>query len=195
VRRLVAPALGLNSRYQPPFGAPLPIPSWLYEHLEKWHYLSFLKSKKTMELLEELRFQALQPEKINALIHVVENDSGYRLYRSVESAKFALTGRESAIFVFDDPPVAIDANVTREQFEAWIAREIHRIAECVERLFRRSGVSFKEVDSIFMTGGTSLVPAVKKLFTERFGAERMKAGEELTSVAKGLALEALTVFG
>jgi hypothetical chaperone protein len=46
-----------------------------------------------------------------------------------------------------------------------------------------------------MTGGTSLVPAVKRLFTERFGAERMKGGEELTSVAKGLALEALTVFG
>ena len=195
VRRLVAPALGLNSRYQPPFGAPLPIPSWLYEHLEKWHYLSFLKSKKTMELLEELRFQALQPEKINALIHVVENDSGYRLYRSVESAKFALTGQESTRFVFDDPPVAIDANVTREQLEAWIAREIHRIGECVDRLFRRSGVSFEEVDSVFMTGGTSLVPAVKKLFTERFGAERMKGGEELTSVAKGLALEALTVFG
>ncbi len=195
VRRLVAPALGLNSRYQPPFGAPLPVPSWLYEHLEKWHYLSFLKSKKTMELLEELRFQALEPEKINALIHVVENDSGYRLYRSVESVKFSLTDRESAAFVFDDPPIALTSNVSREQFEEWIAREVHRIGDCVDRLFRRSSVSFEEVDSVFMTGGTSLVPAVKRLFTERFGAERMKGGDELTSVAKGLALEALTVFG
>jgi hypothetical chaperone protein len=195
VRRLVAPSLGLNSPYQPPFGAPLPIPSWLYEHLEKWHYLSFLKSKRTMELLEELRFQALEPEKINALIHVVESDSGYRLYRSVESAKFALTDRESAAFVFDDSPIAIHANVAREQFEAWIAREVHRIGDCVDRLLRRSGVSFQEVDSVFMTGGTSLVPAVKRLFTERFGPERMKGGDELTSVAKGLALEALTVFG
>jgi hypothetical chaperone protein len=195
VRRLVAPALGLNSHYQPAFGAPLPIPSWLYEHLEKWHYLSFLKSKKTMELLEELRFQALAPEKINALIHVVQNDSGYRLYRSVEGVKFALTNRESAPFVFDDPPIAIHSNVAREQFEAWIAREVHRIGDCVDRLFRRSGISFQEVDSVFMTGGTSLVPAVKRLFSERFGAERMKGGDELTSVAKGLALEALTAFG
>ncbi|HEY1371441.1 MAG TPA: Hsp70 family protein [Candidatus Binatia bacterium] len=195
VRRLVAPALGLNSHYQPAFGAPLPIPSWLYEHLEKWHYLSFLKSKKTMELLEELRFQALAPEKINALIHVVQNDSGYRLYRSVEGVKFALTNRESAAFVFEDAPIAIHANVAREQFEAWIAREVHRIGDCVDRLFRRSGISFQEVDSVFMTGGTSLVPAVKRLFSERFGAERMKGGDELTSVAKGLALEALTAFG
>jgi hypothetical chaperone protein len=192
VRRLVAPALGLNSRYRPAFGAPLPIPSWLYEHLEKWHYLSFLKAQRTMELLGELKFQALEPEKIAALIHVVENDGGYRLYRSVENAKFALTDAETAAFGFDDAPIAIHEDLTRERFEAWIARDIQRIADCVDRLFRRSGVSFHEVDSVFMTGGTSLVPAVKRLFEERFGAARMKSGEELTSVAKGLALAALT---
>ena len=195
VRRLVAPRLGLNSRYRPAFGAPLPIPSWLYEHLEKWHYLSFLKAQRTMELLEELKFQALEPEKISALIHVVENDSGYRLYRSVESVKFALTDEESAVFAFDDAPVVIHENLPRSEFEAWIAPDIQRIADCVDRLFRRSGVAFQEVDSVFMTGGTSLVPAVKRVFEERFGPERMKSGEELTSVAKGLALEALSVFG
>jgi hypothetical chaperone protein len=195
VRRLVAPALGLNSKYQPAFGAPLPIPSWLYEHLEKWHYLSFLKAQRTMELLEELKFQALAPEKIAALIHVVENDSGYRLYRSVEQTKFALTDGDTATFAFDEAPVAIHASVARRDFESWIARDIQRITECVDRLFRRSGVSFEEVDSVFMTGGTSLVPAVKRLFEERFGAARMKSGEELTSVAKGLALEALSASG
>ena len=195
VRRLVAPALGLNSKYQPAFGAPLPIPSWLYEHLEKWHYLSFLKAQRTMELLEELKFQALAPEKIAALIHVVENDSGYRLYRSVEQTKFALTDGDTAPFAFDEALVAIHASVARRDFESWIARDIQRITECVDRLFRRSGVSFEEVDSVFMTGGTSLVPAVKRLFEERFGAARMKSGEELTSVAKGLALEALSANG
>jgi hypothetical chaperone protein len=195
VRRLIAPRLGLNSRYRPAFGAPLPIPSWLYEHLEKWHYLSFLKAPRTMELLEELRFQALEPEKIAALIHVVENDSGYRLYRSVEKTKFALTDKESAAFDFEDAPVVIHEALTRSALELWIARDIQRIADCVDRLFRRTGASFHDVDSVFMTGGTSLVPAVKKLFAERFGAEKMKSGEELTSVAKGLALEALTACG
>ncbi|HEX2387237.1 MAG TPA: Hsp70 family protein [Candidatus Binatia bacterium] len=195
VRRLVAPALGLNSKYQPAFGAPLPIPSWLYEHLEKWHYLSFLKAQRTMELLEELKFQALAPEKIAALIHVVENDSGYRLYRSIEQTKFALTDADAAAFAFADPPVVIHEAVARGDFESWIARDIQRIADCVDRLFRRSGVSFEEVDSVFMTGGTSLVPAVKRLFECRFGAARIKSGEELTSVAKGLALEALSASG
>ena len=81
MRHVVAPRLGLNSRYRSPFGNILAVPFWIYEHLEKWHYLSFLKTKRTMEQLKELSFQALEPDKINALIHVVENDRGYQLYR------------------------------------------------------------------------------------------------------------------
>jgi hypothetical chaperone protein len=41
---------------------------------------------------------------------------------------------------------------------------------------------------VFLTGGTSFVPAVHALFTERFGAERVATGGELVSVAEGLAL-------
>ena len=51
VRNLVAPMLGLGSRYKTEFGKVLPVPNWLYEHLERWHYLSFLKTRKNMELL------------------------------------------------------------------------------------------------------------------------------------------------
>jgi hypothetical chaperone protein len=68
VRHLVAPLLGLGDRYKTEFGKVLPIPNWLYEHLERWHYLSFLKSRKNMELLRQLQFQALAPEKITAFI-------------------------------------------------------------------------------------------------------------------------------
>lgn len=191
VRHLVAPRLGLNSRYRSPFGEVLPVPSWLYEHFEKWHTLSFLKSKRTMELLEELRFQAQEPEKIDALIHVVENDSGYRLYRSVESAKFGLTDGEEAAFAFDEPPVEIREQTARGEFERWIAPETGQIGDCVDRLLRHCNAAPDDVDSVFMTGGTSFVPAIKKIFERRFGAGRIRSGEELTSVAQGLAISAL----
>ncbi len=191
VRRLVAPKLGLGSHYRSPFGEVLPVPSWLYEHFERWHYLSFLKTKRTMELLEELKFQALEAEKITALIHVVENDSGYRLYRSVESAKFGLTDNETAAFAFDEPPVGIREESTRGEFEEWIAPETREIGDCMDRLLRRCRLSFGDIDSVFMTGGTSLVPAIRRLFEQRFGAERLRTGGELTSVAQGLAISAL----
>jgi hypothetical chaperone protein len=44
------------------------------------------------------------------------------------------------------------------------------------------------VDRVFLTGGTSLVPAVRRLFERRFGAERLAGGGEFVSVAEGLAL-------
>jgi hypothetical chaperone protein len=191
VRHVAAPRLGRNSPYRSPFGEVLPVPSWLYEHLEKWHTLSFLKTKRTMELLEELKFQALEPEKISSLMHVVDNDSGYQLYKSVEDAKFKLSAAAATAFVFDDPPVAIAAQVTRGEFEKWIGPETRQIAACIDRLLRRCNAAAGDIDSVFMTGGTSFVPAIRNLFARKFGVSRLRAGEELTSVAKGLAIRAL----
>ena len=42
-----------------------------------------------------------------------------------------------------------------------------------------------------MTGGTSHVPAVRRLFDRRFGAEKVHIGDAFRSVANGLALVAL----
>ena len=44
------------------------------------------------------------------------------------------------------------------------------------------------VDRVFLTGGTALVPAVRRLFEDRFGADRLVGGGEFVSVAEGLAL-------
>jgi hypothetical chaperone protein len=191
VRRLVAPHLGLGAQYHSLFDRILPVPGWLYEHLERWHHLSFLKTRDTMELLRQLRVQAFEPEKLDALIHVVEEDLGYHLFRAVEGTKCTLSEHTMAPFLFRDPPVKIAAQVSRETFEAWIDPSLQAIAQCVDRLLARCGVTPHEVDSVFLTGGSSFVPAVRQLFAERFGAERLRGGDELTTVAKGLALHAL----
>jgi hypothetical chaperone protein len=191
VRHLVAPQLGRDSRHRPLLGQDMPVPRWLYTHLERWHHLSFLKSRKTLEILYELRRNSLDPEKLEWLLHVVENDLGFRLYESVQRTKFALSQRGEARFQFRDDPVAIDCTLTRADFEAWIAADVRAIADCVDGLLESVRVPPSRVDRVFMTGGSSFVPAVRRLFEERFGEERIRCGEELTSVASGLALRAL----
>ena len=57
---------------------------------------------------------------------------------------------------------------------------------------RSTGLDAREVDRVFLTGGSSLVPAVRKIFEDRFDAQRIAGGSEFTSVAKGLALRALS---
>ncbi|MEW6301437.1 MAG: Hsp70 family protein [Thermodesulfobacteriota bacterium] len=68
------------------------------------------------------------------------------------------------------------------------------MARCVDRLLARCGVSPGDVDSVFLTGGSSFVPAVRRIFAQRFGTDRLRGGEELTTVARGLALRASEVL-
>ena len=53
-----------------------------------------------------------------------------------------------------------------------------------------SGVRPGEVDRVFLTGGSSFVPAVRRIFATRFGEDRIQTGNEFTSVAHGLSLRA-----
>ena len=93
--------------------------------------------------------------------------------------------------MFADPPLLeIAADITRAQFEGWIAEETTAMAECVDRLLAKTGMTAKDVDQVFMTGGTSFVPVVRRIFDERFGKEKIRAGGEMISVATGLALRA-----
>jgi hypothetical chaperone protein len=108
VHHLVAPALGLGSSYRTPFGKVLPMPTIFFSRLERWHYLSMLKAPATMNKLRELRAQALEPARVGAFIHIVEQDLAYSLFTAVEHTKLELSQHESARLAFADPPVAID---------------------------------------------------------------------------------------
>ena len=79
----------------------------------------------------------------------------------------------------------------RTEFETWMRPKIEALTGCVDRLLTRCNVQPGDVDSVFLTGGSSFVPAVRRLFEERFGAARLRGGEELNTVARGLALRAL----
>jgi hypothetical chaperone protein len=87
--------------------------------------------------------------------------------------------------------VEIEESVERWAFESWSQPDVQAIAGCVERLMSRCHVTAADVDSVFLTGGSSFVPVVRRFFAKRFGADRLRSGEELTTVAKGLALCAL----
>jgi hypothetical chaperone protein len=191
VRNLVAPRLGKGTRHRGEFGRSLPIPAWIYRDLERWHHLSFMRSRKTQSVLHDLLSRAFEPDGIRALIHIVNCELGFHLYRAVEATKIALSEQPETTLRFRDPPAEIEAPVTRAEFEAWIADDVQQIAGCVDGLLERTGVGASAVDRVFMTGGSSLVPAVRRLFEVRFGPERIRSGSELTSVASGLALCAL----
>jgi hypothetical chaperone protein len=190
VRKLVSPALGSNSEARS-LNKILPaVPAWIYANLERWHYLSFLRTNNVREILKSARIRALEPEKIEALIAIVEQDLGFQLHQAVQRLKFALSQHESAEFRFHDGGLALRIPVARREFETWIADDLRAIEGSVDSLLRNAGVDPRDVDRVFLTGGSSFVPSVRRIFTTRFGRERIRGGHEFTSVAHGLALRA-----
>ncbi len=195
VRRLVSPVLGSDS-FERTFATAadrpasiIPaVPAWIYANLERWHYLSFLKTRNVTEILKAARARAQEPEKIAALITLIEEDLGYQLHQSVQRLKIDLSHAESADFSFRDGTLDITATVARADFEAWISDDLRAIEGTVEGLLSAHGVKPRQVDRVFLTGGSSFVPAVRRIFDERFGNDRVRAGNEFTSVAQGLAL-------
>jgi hypothetical chaperone protein len=187
VRYLISPALGADSMGRE-LNKLLPVlPAWIYANLERWHTLSFLRTRNVTELLRTAEKRALEPKKVALLRAVVEHDLGYRLHQAVQRVKIALSSEDETEFELDAETVHLKAHVTRAEFEGGIAPELQRIEQGLDELLQQTGRSATDVDRVFLTGGTSLVPAVRRVFTERFGEERVLSGEAFTSVAHGLA--------
>jgi hypothetical chaperone protein len=191
---VVAPALGRGSRYvTDEMGGEAPVPAWLYSSLRRWHLLSFLKEENTQRLLGRVARGALEPDKIGKLVSIVEEDLGLPLHRAVEGAKVRLTREDVDRVVL--PALALDLPVTRPGFDSWISEDLAAIDGVLEGVLAKAGVAASDVDRVFATGGSSLVPAVRGALSARFGADKVVGGEELTSVAWGLAARAREVFG
>ncbi|HLI75725.1 MAG TPA: Hsp70 family protein, partial [Acidobacteriaceae bacterium] len=190
VRRLISPALGSESQARS-LGKLLPaLPAWIYANLERWHTLSFLRTREVHAMLRSAETNALEPEKISALRAVVEHDLGYRLHQAVQRVKVDLSRHREAEFVLETEALHLRTPVTRGAFEGWIEPELARMSMSLDDLLRKTGTPPGQVDRVFLTGGTSLVPAVRRVFTERFGEDRVQSGEAFTSVAYGLGLMA-----
>lgn len=190
VRKLVSPALGSNSEARS-LNKLLPaVPAWIYARLERWHYLSFLRTNNVREILKSARIRALEPDKIEALIAIIDEDLGYQLHQAVQRVKFELSRNPTAEFRFREAGMDLRIPVARADFELWIKEDLETIETCIDGLLKTSGIHRGTVDRVFLTGGTSFVPAVRRIFETRFGKDRIRSGNEFTSVAYGLGLRA-----
>ncbi|PCC73724.1 hypothetical chaperone protein [Nannocystis exedens] len=191
IEHLVCPALGKGDTYVE-MGKERLIPNSYYYKLARWHHLPFLAGARVRAELERLRRGARHPERIAKLMHIIETNGAFHLHKSVERTKVELSRSRQAKFDFSDGEIDIHAAVSRRDFERWIAPVTASIAACLDDTLARAGVTPADVDCVFMTGGTAFVPVVRALFEARFGAEKLRSGDELMSIASGLALRAAT---
>ena len=183
---VVAPRLGKGTAYRS-MGKTLELPRSCFASFASWHELSMMKSSRDFRDFKELATFSEAPEVVGRFIRLIESNQGYTLYKSVSETKEALSLDESAPFVFRGPGFEINETVTRAQFERWIAPELEAIEAALEEALANATITARDVDRVFLTGGSSFVPAVRRIFERRFGADRIDAGNEFVSIANGLA--------
>lgn len=187
VDRLVLPMLGKGGQYRS-FDKLLDIPNGWFAEFSDWSRLALMRNRRTLDELRRLQRNAADPAAIERLIALIEHEQGYPLYAAVGQLKRALSDHDSATFRFDGGGLDIAVEVERAAVEAWIAPDLVRIEQALDSALVRVGVPAEQIDRVFLTGCSSLIPAVRCLFDRRIGRERIASGRELTSIAHGLAM-------
>jgi hypothetical chaperone protein len=187
IDNLVSPDLGKGSRYKA-FDNLLPIPNRYFTAFARWEQLALLRASRDMKDIRGLKRTAVEPEKIARLIELLDDNHGYRLYQAVSRLKETLSAQEGGVFDFEAGGIHIRKPVARADFEGWIAPELAAIEHALDEALSRAALGPQGVDRVFLTGGSSFVPAVRRLFAQRFGEDKLESGGELVSIASGLAL-------
>ena len=187
IDHLVSPQLGKGSNYRI-FDKVLPIPNRYYAAFARWDQLALLRASRDMREIRSLLRTAVEPAKIARLVEILDDNHGYRLYQAVSRLKERLSDADEAEFRFEAGSLAIVRTVRRADFESWISPELKAIDGAVEQALARAGLAPTAIDCrVFLTGGSSFVPAVRRIFEKQFGAGKLEYGAELVSIASGLA--------
>ncbi|WP_027665171.1 Hsp70 family protein [Rhizobium leguminosarum] len=187
IDNIVAPLIGKGSHFKS-FDKILEVPSNYYSSFGRWNQLSIFKTTREFEDLKKLVRTSLEPEKLEIFIDLIDHDEGYPLYQAVSATKMALSAAEEAPFDFAPLGRSGHRSIKRSDFEGWIADDLARIEGALDDVLDKTETKPAEIDKVFLTGGTSFVPAVRRIFTERFERDRIESGGELLSIAHGLAL-------
>jgi len=187
IDRAIAPLLGKGDTYRV-MGKPLPVPPEYYSGFARWHLLSLMRNPRTLRAISEVARTAQHPERLRSLMALIEDGLGYALYQAVSTAKAELSRSEATTLRFAHKSFLVERDVTRAEFESWIASDLARLAATVDQVLAEAALRPEAIDRVFLTGGTAFVPSVRRLFESRFGSEKLEGGGEFVSVAEGLAL-------
>ena len=179
----VMPLLGMGTQL---VKKNLPMPNALYHELAAWPTINFAYTYRNERELAELVSLAREPEKVERLLTVVRERLGHRVAFAVEDAKIALSAEERAIvsLMFLEADLSVDA--TRTEFDHAIETRTERLYRSASECIAAAGLKAAAIDAIFLTGGSSRVPAVRAAIGRAAPSARLASGSDLLSVASGL---------
>jgi len=173
----------------------LALPNGYFLDMAQWHRIAFLYNGKTVSDLKYLRSVAAEPHKIDRFMKAVHDRAIHRIASDVEAAKIKISSENEADIVLDYIDAELRIATSRAIFEQSIAVEREKIGKSIAECLKQANVAASKVDTIFLTGGSTFIPAVESACTAQTPAARIVRGDKFASVGIGLAIDAGLKFG
>jgi len=116
-----------------------------------------------------------------------------KLKQEAEQTKKKLSGtnkvavRINPLVIIDGVPKNLNAEITREEFEAMIRKYVDRSRDIIEEALKRAGKQADEISKVVLVGGSTLIPMVRRMVAG-FIKEPYRATDPAKSVAMGASI-------
>ncbi|MDB5021346.1 MAG: heat-shock protein [Pedobacter sp.] len=181
------PYFGKNTQYEATPGKVLTVPKSLYANICTWDKMNFFSGLRIQKDIENYYYYSNNDPKFKNLMTLIDNNLGYSVFQSIEQTKIELTTKQESSFRYSNMDIEIDEQISLEAYELIIEKDINRIDAYLSNFLDVNKIKIEELDSLFLTGGTSMVAAVQNLFKRKFPQVKVNSGDNFTSVAQGLA--------
>lgn len=166
------------------------LPSSVYFDLATWYRIVLLNGNSAATFLKDLHYMAGKPELVHRLLRVVREQTGHQLAGDVEMAKIALSDQDLARLELPYVEANLAIELSRPSFERATAIETQKIANRIHECLRQAGVGPEAITTLFLTGGTSAIPAVRAACEATVPAAKVVEGDRFGSVGLGLTIHA-----
>ncbi|POF87532.1 Hsp70 family protein [Pseudomonas putida] len=187
----VMPLFGYGSKMKS--GALMPTSYHL--NLATWHTINAVYSQKSQLALGNMRYDIEDALGIDRLFKLIEQRAGHWLAMEIEASKIELTDQPSRQIDMRRVEPELTVELTRALFEDAIGSLLQRVRSSVSELLNKAGVTESQVDTVFFTGGSSGIPALRNSVAAMLPNARHVEGNIFGSIGSGLAIEARKRYG
>ncbi|MGF1923181.1 MAG: Hsp70 family protein [Bacteroidia bacterium] len=181
------PYFGKYTTYEATPGKVLTVPKSLFVNICSWEQMNFFNGQRIKKDIEEYYYFSGHDPKFKNLITLIDNNLGYSVFQSIEKTKIDLSKLSNSTFSYHKMEIHIEEEVSLADYNHIIKKNVDRIAHYLNEFLKQNNIEPTAIDSLFLTGGTSMVASVQALFKDKFPHLKLNAGDNFKSVAKGLA--------
>lgn len=187
----VMPLFGYGSRMK----SDAFMPTSYHLNLATWHTINAVYAQKSQLALQNMRYDIVDATGIDRLFKLIEQRAGHWLAIQVEASKIELSDSQRRDIDLARIEPGLVAELGRELFESAIAPLLERVRGSIGELLNSADIDPARVDTVFFTGGSSGVPALRQSVAAMLPNARHVDGDRFGGIGSGLAIEAKKRYG